>query len=269
MGGLRNIAVTMCVLLLLCRSSSQASAAEGAEDAFLSTPVNPSFLADVPLTTALSRFGYSVKRCGYLVFGTEVLLNQAGEEPHVTLNLLDGDTVQTAMDSVLSQLPDYKWAVISDHLVNVFPIQQTRNDLLGIRVARFDVKEEYPANILAVPTAFIPQLMGAIVSENCLPFGGCGYGASWGLNVGPPMSFSFKDLTIRDILNEVAAGMIKTFPADHPPVGWVYALKQDRTVRAGRTHSWKSQASVPLLNWKSAVAARLHSETVRGKVECD
>jgi hypothetical protein len=248
-----NVALIGWLLFLPLRSSAQVPVTS---DSFLSNPVSPLFLADVPLTTALSLLGYAVRDRGYVVFGMEILLNKDGQEPHVTVNLLEGDTVQTAIESVLRQSPEYKWTVVSDHLVNIFPIQQTKNDFLEIRLAQFEVKDEYPPNILANPTLFISELLRAIVTENSLPFGGVGYGASYALGEGPHMTFSFKDLTIRDLFNRVTAEMIRSFPKDQPPVGWIYNVRPDPAVRSGRAHSWNSLRSVPIPNWTSAVAAR-------------
>jgi hypothetical protein len=241
-----------CTLLLPLGGLGQAPTSQE----FLASPVNPLVTADVPLTTALSRIGNAVRDGGHVVFGTEVLLSQAGEEPHVTLNLIQGETVETAIDSVFRQLPDYRWVVVADHLVNVLPTQRLENDLLEIQVPVFDVKDQYPGNILANPTLFISELLRAVVSENSRPLGGFGYGASYALSEGPHLSLSFRDLTIREILNQVTAQMIKNFPADSTPVGWVCAVRPDPTMPAGRVYSWNTHRSVSLVNWRSAVAVR-------------
>jgi hypothetical protein len=164
----------------------------------------------------------------------------------------------------MRQLPNYKWVMVSDHLVNIFPVenvkhdlllQQTRNDFLAIRVARFDVKDEYPPNILANLPLFIPELLRAVVSENSPPGGASGYGASYAAVEGPRRSMTFKDLTIRDILNGIVEEMSKTLPATHPPMGWTYEVRPDPKALPGRAHSWNAHRSVPESNWKEALAA--------------
>jgi hypothetical protein len=107
-----------------------------------------------------------------------------GEEPRVTLNLFPGDTVQRAIDSLSQQLPEYRWVLVSDHLMNVFPAQQTRRDLLDTRVDQLDIKNQNPANILGAPEYSIPELHQAIMFELAAsePSGGIGYGFSIGLS---------------------------------------------------------------------------------------
>ena len=91
------IASMMCVFLLSFESFSQIPVT----DSVLENPASPLLLVDVPLTTALSGLGYNLKDGDYIIFGTVILLNEMGEEPHVTLNLLPGDTVRTAIECCL------------------------------------------------------------------------------------------------------------------------------------------------------------------------
>jgi len=141
---LGNIALIVYIFLGCRASFSQVRVT----DAFLQNPASPLLSVDVPLTTALSNIGYSLKSDGYILFGTTVVLNEMGEEPRVTLNLLPGDTVQRAIDSLSQQLPEYRWVLVYDHLMNVFPAQQTRCDLLDTRFDQLDIKNQNPANTL-------------------------------------------------------------------------------------------------------------------------
>jgi len=254
MRGPRYLAVMLCVFLLIWDGFGQVAA----PDAFLQNPVGPLSSIDVPLTRALSDLGYSVKGGRYILFGITVLLNQMGEEPHVTLNLFAGDTVQRAIDSLSQQLPEYRWVLISDHLMNVFPAQQTGRDLLGTVIDQLDIKNEYPVNILGAPEYFIPELRQAVLSELAasVPNGGVGYGFSYGQGEGPRMSFSFRNVTVREILNRVIDEMCKRFPANHPPVGWVYSVKPHPTIPGARLHLWDLHRSVSESNWETVVATR-------------
>ena len=254
MRGRRHIVLALCIFLLVWDSFGQVTA----KDAFLRNPVSPLLSIDVPLTTALSDLGYSLKGGSYILFGTTVLLNEIGEEPRVTLNLFPGDTVQRAIDSLAQQLPQYRWVVVSDHLMNVFPAQQKGPDLLETRIDQFDIKSESPANILGAPEYFIPELHEAVMSELAatVPSGGVGYGYSYGIGEGPRMSFSFKNVTVREILNGVVEQMCKSLPPKRPPVGWVYIIKPHPTIRGARLHSWNQHRSVSELNWEDVVAAR-------------
>jgi hypothetical protein len=221
------------------------------------------YLQDVPLSTALSRLGYSVN--GYILFGTEVLLNEAGEEPRITLNLFRADTVQTALDSIVRQLPDYRWVMVSDHLVNIFPVGQTKSDLLlrntrkdilEIRIPQLDIKDQYPPNVIGNLRMFIPELFRELISENSPPGGLAAYGSSYSSSEGPQLSMSFKNLTVREILNGISEESIKSLSASKPPAGWIYKVTPDPKMYAGRTHSWSSLISVYETQWRAAVAAR-------------
>ena len=252
---LGNIALIVYIFLGCRASFSQVRVT----DAFLQNPASPLLSVDVPLTTALSNIGYSLKSDGYILFGTTVVLNEMGEEPRVTLNLLPGDTVQRAIDSLSQQLPEYRWVLVYDHLMNVFPAQQTRCDLLDTRFDQLDIKNQNPANILGAPEYSIPELHQAIMSELAAsaPGGGIGYGFSIGLSEGPRMNLSFRSVTVREILNRVVEKMCKNFPADYPPTGWVYVIKQHPASPGARRHSWNQHRSVPELNWKMVVARKL------------
>ncbi len=248
------IASMICVFLLSIDGLGQIRVT----DSVLDSPVNPVRLVDVQLTTALSGLGYNLKDGSYIVFGTVVLLDDSCEEPHVTLNLLPGDTVRTAVESLAQQLSEYQWILVSQHLMNVFPTQQKGIDLLTTRVGQFDIKNEYPVNILGAPAQFIPELHQAVLSEPTPnPRGnGVGYGTSYATGEGPQISLSFRNVTVREILNGIVDEMTKSFPANHPPVGWLYRITVQPAPSGRRIHSWTFHRSVPELNWKTVVAAR-------------
>ena len=96
----------------------------------------------IPLTKALALVGLNTKGT-YFLFGVEVILKE-GKEPTVSLDLKEGSTVGTALDSIISQLPDYEYEVVDSHLINVFPQAAKRDlkDLLNIQVPRFDVVDQ-------------------------------------------------------------------------------------------------------------------------------
>ncbi len=202
----------------------------------------------IPLTKALSEVGVEIRH-GYVSFGIEARLKD-GEEPSVDLSIQPGSTVGDALHQILRQLPEYRFEVVSDHLIGIYPAgaKEDPNDLLNLHVSRFDVVSEDPGALLSRPQDFIPELKGRLTPRRA---GGPQPGGTGGdelRGVGPGITLHLRNVTVRDILNAVSEATEK-FPPNLSPVGWVYSFQPDPNLPAGGVHSWMFHWSAPS-NWK-------------------
>jgi hypothetical protein len=234
------------VLILALALSLQAAAGEAD---LLGLPLFPVPLVrqNVPLTQALSDVGAYVRN-GYVLFGVELRLKD-GKEPTVNVNLKPGSTLGDALRQILQQAPGYTFEVVSEHLINIYPVgaNQDPGDLLNLRVPRFDAVNAQLGDILTRPQEFIPELKARLVRRR--PGEPGGYGLSVLSSVGPTFTLHLRRVTVRQILNAVTKATEK-FPAERSPLGWACTFKADPTLPAGGVYTWDVHWSVPH-DWKT------------------
>ncbi len=173
------------------------------------------------------------------------------EEPTVDVNLPPGSNLGDGMGQVFAQLPNYTFRVVSPHLINVFPQQADRNanDLLNLRVARFDVVDQDPAHILGYPDDFIGE-----IRAHLRPPGGGVLGEVLGPLNGP-LTLHLRSVTVRQIFNAVAEAS-ENLPGQSEPCGWVWLFNDDPTFKTdphlagGGRYSSSALLSVPQ-EWKA------------------
>lgn len=204
---------------------------------------------NVVLSQALGVVGTYVQG-GYVLFGVE-LRAKDGKEPLVNLNLSAGSRLADGLQQIMDQIPEYKYEVISPHLINIYPAgaKSDQGDVLNIPVPQFDAVDVDPAQILSRPMDFIPQLATRLrpkSSANSQPSGVIGE-VMRGVNA-PTWTLHIKDTTVREILNSTSDAMGQ-FPPDSQPLGWVYMFQPDPALPAGGNHSWMFLFSAPR-NWK-------------------
>lgn len=194
---------------------------------------------NVPLAKALSEVAVNVTQ-GYVLFGIELRLDN-DKEPVVNLNVKEGSTIGDALHEIFSQLPNYRFTVVSAHLINVFPREALgdASDPLNIHVARFDVLNEDPWGIISRPEDFIPQLRARLKLPQ-RAFGGIGIGQV----VGQKTTIHLRDVTIRQILN-AASEATEKYPPDSSPLGWVWSFKPNPALPNGGVYSWTFHQSAP------------------------
>jgi len=205
----------------------------------------PATTEKIPLTGALRTVG-SRTQGGYVLFGIELRLVE-NREPLVGLNGTCS-TLGEALRQIFGQLPGYRYEVVSEHFIQVYPdgAQKDTTDALNTTVPSFDVVGEVPWQILAHPESYIPQLHARLRPGE--PFLGPG-GAFGGLGLGPrppglTITLHLRNVTVREILNAVAqAG--ENFPADFAPTGWLCTLQPSRSSSVGCAYSWSVLWSVP------------------------
>jgi hypothetical protein len=204
-----------------------------------------------PLTRALGEVGANV-RGGYALFGVELRLDK-DNEPTVNLNVPAQSTLGEAMKQIFEQLPDYKFETVSEHMVIIYPkgALTDPNDVLNVRVAQFDAVNIHPSDLLFRPQEFIPELKARLDPQN--PRNPQPSGYVGGIHAaGATITLHLKNVTVRDILNAVSQAMDQ-FPADEPPLGWVYSFSPKPSSPQGGTHAWMFLWSTPAA-WKQAVS---------------
>lgn len=113
---------------------------------------------NLALSQALGVVGTYVQG-GYVLFGVE-LRAKDGKEPLVNLNLSAGSRLADGLEQIIDQIPEYKYEVISPHLINIYPTGAKEDpvDVLNAPVPQFDAVDVDPTQILSRPMAFIPEL---------------------------------------------------------------------------------------------------------------
>jgi len=197
----------------------------------------------IPLPQALGEVG-SALRGGYALFGVELRL-RGGRVPTVSLNLQAGSGLGGALRQILAQVPGYKFEVVSLHLVNIYPVgaKDDAEDLLNLRVPRFDVAGVRQGFILSHPLGFIPELKARI--EPISPSLEVGSVLS---PSGPTITVHLRNVTVRQILNAVSEPT-ESLAASSAPLGWISTFSPDPKLPAGGKYSWGALPSTPH-DWK-------------------
>ena len=238
-------------LAVLAAQLSQVSPARGVANAagLLETSLhNPfvdawNFTSTVPLTQALSWIGTSVDG-NYVLFGIEIDVSD-NQEPAIHLPIDSGSTLGDALREVGRQVPDYRFEVIGEHLIHVYPgsRKQRADDVLAIRIPEFDIKNIAPKTVLAAPGHYIPLLSrypGTAPPDFISP-------------ISTPITFRLENVTVREILDGIVHEMEKKAPAEYPPGGWIYEFHEDPKTPTGAWHSFSNHSSVSTENWRRVI----------------
>ncbi len=248
---MRSARLALFGSILLLGPALQAQAPTRSQDStLLKLPLSsePLVRNRIPLTEALSEVGVQVRE-GWVLFGVEVRLKE-GKEPIVSLHLPPNSTLGEALEQMFREAPDYKYEVAGAHLINIYPEGAKTNpeNVLNIRVQRFDVVNEPPSSVLSAPQRFIPELNKRLTAP---PRAGEPTGTAGPVMRpvgGPRVTLHLRNVTVRQILNSVSEATQHS-PAGFRPLGWVYSFQPDPASPVGGTHAWTSHGSVPS-NWK-------------------
>lgn len=198
-------------------------------------------LVRAPLPSALERIGLAVQR-GHVLFGVEVMQRDSAE-PTATANLSPKITVEQALRQVLSGA-GYDFRAVSPHLIEVFPRGADRDpqDLMNLRVARFDVSGVQAGSILSRPGDFIPRLRSKLTLRTGMRGGTLG---SIMTDVGPPpITLHLRNVTVRQILDAVSeATENRTKP--YAPLSWLYTFNPTPGLSPDAAHVWRAIYTVP------------------------
>lgn len=244
--------VSSVVLMSVCFPGSQDSA-HWQEKSLLQLRLSSVRLAQeaVPLSTALEEVGIRIRN-GYVLFGIEVQL-EAGKEPTVDLDIPPDSTLGDALRQVFQQLPTYRYDVVGERLINVYPAGADKDpqNVLNTPVEQFDIKDEQATSVLGAPQLFVNELKRRLTPPTAeqAPQPGGSVGPRL-RGTTPGVTLHLKNVTVREILNAVS-GATEHFPPDHSPLGWVYYFQPEPSWPAGGSHRWKFHLSTPT-NWKKA-----------------
>jgi hypothetical protein len=220
----------------------------------LSLPLFPADIVrnHISLTQALGVVGASVQG-GFILFGLE-LHSKDGQEPTVSVDLPPESRFEDGLRQIMGQIPGYKYEVISEHMINIYPRGANKNpeDLLNTPVPQFDAVNVDPGGILTSPSDFIPELAVRLRPKTSAGPQPSGFGGSVFRSNGPSITLHMKDTTVRQILN-AASEVMEQFPPNHQPVGWTYLFQPDPASPGGGKHSWAFLFSAPR-NWKQDAA---------------
>ncbi len=218
------------------------------QDSPLDLPLSPGPIVaqGITLSKALDEIG-AMARHGYVLFGVEQRLRKH-RPPKVNLNLRAGSTLRDALGQVARQLPDYKFRIVSRHLINVYPAGANHDpdNVLNTRVARLDLVVK-PGSIFSHPQDFIPELNERLHPEAA--------GAQPSGRIGEVMegteqsvTLHLTDVTVREILNAVTEEWLKSAEGAQMPVGWLYSYDPDAAPPSEK-HAWGFQFGLPD-DWK-------------------
>ena len=200
----------------------------------------------VPLTKALGEIG-AMMRDGYVLFGVEQRL-QKGEPPKISLHLKPDSTLRDVFKQIFSQLPEYRFHVVSEHLINIYPAgaKQDPDDILNTYVAQFDIAAR-PGSILSSPQDFVPELRERLHPKSITTTQGSGTAGPGLEGTEAPLHLHLRNVTVRQILNAVTEQWERSEENNAMPVGWLYSYDTETT--GNERHVWTFQWSLPN-GWK-------------------
>ncbi len=163
------------------------------------------------LTQALKGLGVFMTR-NFIDFGIE--LDGSKPEPLVRLRPVKPHTVRALLEMIMPQAPDYDFAIVSPHLVSVWPrgAKGDPADLLNVRVAQFDVEGVQAGLLLTWPEIHIAELRPPQDKQRIDMFIGAA-------GIGALITLHLTNLTVRDVFNAVSVATEKTARED-VPLGW-------------------------------------------------
>jgi hypothetical protein len=186
----------------------------------------PMVTGRMPFTSAL-KGGAIAMRSHFLTFGIELADGDFPWEPTVVAIPPQGGTVGEFLSDIFRQVPAYEYEVISEHLVSVYPrgAKENANDILNLRVPRFDVDGVHAGTILAFPDMLSPELRAKLFpatsgKQQIFLYTGP-------VPLGPKVTLHLRDMTLREILNAVAVATEhpKGDGPDDAPYGWIYRTR--------------------------------------------
>ncbi len=210
---------------------------------------------NLPLTSALGFLGAMVKG-GYVLFGVE-LKTTNGTEPLVNLHAALDSTLEEALDSIMDQLPGYRFELVPAHIVHIFPAGADKDPAnpLNIRVRKLDLNGVKPQTFLSHPADYIAELDAFLhppAPGAPQPSGYSGHGFEANE---PKITLSLRDATVRQALDAVSASM-ENFPPPYSPLGWVYSF-EPKTASGSSLHTWAPLSSVQW-DWREQAATQPH-----------
>ena len=117
----------------------------------------------VVLTEAL-KTGAMAMRSDFVIFGIELADADYPTEPRVVPVPPAGGTVGEFLEDIFRQVPAYEYEAISGHMVSVYPrgAKENPEDILNLKVPKFDVDDVHAGSVLGLPVLAIPELRAKV-----------------------------------------------------------------------------------------------------------
>ena len=185
----------------------------------------------------------ALRHLGTRVSGSNLILTlQAApfeQEPEKNLTLaLRHGTVREVLNGLVAQDPRYTFQVIGSELVHVFPVGANKDpqDLLNTKVKLFSVSGISYDLVLKYPYYYIPELSAEVARRSKSSEA---VGHTMG-NVGvPTITITLRDVTVRDILNEIARRAAMASKSKQIHTGWIYTFRVDKFSPLGGYPRWE------------------------------
>ncbi|MEE8608482.1 MAG: hypothetical protein V3S55_12825 [Nitrospiraceae bacterium] len=160
------------------------------------------------------------------------------DKPEQNLTLVSRDTtVRKILQLIMAQDSRYTYEVIDSHLIHVFPrgAKDDPNNLLNVNVKRFEVSASAYDLLLKYPHYHIPELEAEVLRRS--KAGATRLHMMGGVDV-PKITLNLRDITVRDILNNIALETLQFRTGRHNPTGWIYTFRIDKSVPLGGHPRW-------------------------------
>lgn len=216
----------LAIVFLICSASDcrTQTANVSLDDRLVSFAIE---LDHVPLSVALGRLGVASGQ-HFVLFGIEEETAN-GVEPSASAHIEAGASLDQALRQVLSSVPGYSFTVVSPHLINVFPsgAPTNPNDVLNLRITKFELAGVAPSSFLGNPQRYLPELKAQISGGRRK---GCLIGPGFS-DKAPGISLEAEEVTVRQALNRVSQMSIDTAIATSgsPAFGWLCLEDKDPT----------------------------------------
>ena len=212
---------------------------------------------EAPMVTGRRTFtqalgdGAMAMRSHFLTFGIELAVDDYPDGPMVTSSQPRGGTVGEFLRDLFRQAPTYEYEVISAHTISIYPrgAKEDPNDILNLRIPKFDVDAQHAGTILGFPETFIPELQAKLAPS--APGQDQLFVYIGPVSPGPKVTLHLRDVTVREILNAVtvATENPKGNGRDDYPCSWIY---RTRTHTGEVKPNWGTFFSLPP-NWRELV----------------
>lgn len=151
-------------------------------------------------------------------------------------------TIREVLDDLVAQDPSYRYTIVDDKIINIFPADAARRgpDVLGVRVGAFRYRgRELAASLIARAQTSVPEVQSFLHAKRReagqSPEEGGGAGSTLSGDVEPPMlRVDFEGGTFRELLNEMSRASFEQGRLLHwGPTSWKYTFVVDAEPQAG------------------------------------
>jgi len=151
--------------------------------------------------------------------------------------------VKDILDYLTQADPRYAYETVGCNLIHVYPknAKEDPDNLLNVKIKEFEVHQYDLYKAIYHIAHLAPELRDLLqrkMRSGSVP----GSSISGDMDpVRPKISLKLKNVTVRDILNEIAgqSNKVSSGNRDFPPVGWLYEFRVDETSALGGYPSWQ------------------------------